>query len=94
MPYTVKQLSEQLAADPALAQKVAANPAEEIGRLVSGPPIRPATYTIVVIFLGVALLGTLVAAGIREEVSEFIVAIGSGALGALAGLLAPSPTQT
>lgn len=93
MPYTVKQLAEQVAKDQTLSSKIASDPANELSKLASPPPLDPSTYKLVIMFLGIALLGALAAGLVRENVSEFVVAVGSGALGALAGLLAPNPTQ-
>lgn len=54
-------------------------------------------YRLVVVFLGIALLASLGIATYlaitNRELPEFVVAVGSGALGALAGLLAPSPKR-
>ncbi len=94
MPYTAKQLAKEVASDPALAARIQQNPAQEIANAATPPPLSEATYKIVVIILGLALLIALGAAiYLKGDVSDFIVAVGSGALGALAGLLAPSPTQ-
>lgn len=74
--------------------EIAANPAQEIANAATPPPLSESTYKIVVIILGIALLVALgEAIFLNGEVPDFIVAVGSRALGALAGLLAPSPTQ-
>lgn len=57
----------------------------------------PWIYRLVVTFLGLTVLSTvigglLILATSGSTVSEGIIALGSAAVGALAGLLAPSPT--
>ena len=94
MAYTARQLSREVANNPALAAKVKENPAEAIANAATPPPLSEAIYKIVVVTLGLALLISLGAAiYLKGQVSDFIVAVGSGALGALAGILAPAPTQ-
>lgn len=65
---------------------------EKTPRLV---PEDPWMYRIVVIALGVvvlaAVVGAIVLAASKLEVPQALIALGSTALGALAGLLAPSP---
>jgi hypothetical protein len=57
----------------------------------------PWIYRIVVLVLGVAILGVIASALAltltdgKDAVPDVLIAIGTGALGALAGLLAPSP---
>lgn len=58
----------------------------------------PWIYRLVVAFLGLTVLSTvvgglLISAFSGSTVSEGIIALGSAAVGALAGLLAPSPTS-
>jgi hypothetical protein len=54
-------------------------------------------YRIIVVVLGIAVLASLVAGYSLvvqdKQVPDFFIAIGGGALGALSGLLAPSPRQ-
>ncbi len=56
----------------------------------------PWIYRLVVSFLGAAALATvvgcLILAGFEADVPQGVVALGSAAVGALAGLLAPSPS--
>lgn len=57
----------------------------------------PALYRIVVGALAagllITLLGALVLAALGIEVSAAVIAIGAGCMGALGGLLAPSPAK-
>jgi hypothetical protein len=54
-------------------------------------------YRYVILILGAAviisLLGGLALAYLKMDIPQFIVAVGTTALGAIAGILAPSPTQ-
>ena len=59
-----------------------------------------AIYRMVVFFLGVVVIAATVGALICEmspkthEIPQFLIALGSGALGGLCGLLVPSPVST
>jgi hypothetical protein len=101
---TVYDLSEQLERDPELAEEIKKDPSGTIAR-VAGPPPPLQTdvwiYRVVVGALGLTVLLTIAGSiyltalgqGDGRKVPEVLVAIGSAAVGALAGLLAPSPTQ-
>ena len=91
-------LATQVASDPALAGRIAANPAEELAALSAPPPLQSDhwIYRIVVLSLGLAVLITLggaiyLADQDGSDTPQILTAIGSAAVGALAGLLAPSP---
>ncbi|MBM4284751.1 MAG: hypothetical protein FJ128_05825 [Deltaproteobacteria bacterium] len=98
-------LVDRLLADPDLLAKVKADPQKElpqVAREVIGglPPIGPdpLLYRIVVGSLGATVLsvvlGTIVLAAYKiGPIPDLLTAIGSAAVGALAGLLAPSPRQ-
>lgn len=71
---------------------------EKVANLVALRPLDTDVwiYRIVVIVLGITILGTVfggfwLASTSTTEIPQAMVALGSGALGALAGLLAPSP---
>lgn len=96
---SVSELADRVAQDPELAAAISKNPEAALAR-VAGRPLDTDNwiYRIVVISLGLALLGSL--AGLialswkgDKTTPEGLVAIGSAAGGALAGLLAPSPRQ-
>ena len=92
-------LAAHVAADPGLAQQIAANPAQALAAMSTPPALQSDRwiYRIVVLALGLAVLITLSGAiylasnGKAEETPQILTTIGSAAVGALAGLLAPSP---
>jgi hypothetical protein len=57
----------------------------------------PWVYRLVVGLLGavtlIGMIGALYLAGTGKEAPQVVVALGSGAIGALTGVLAPSPTR-
>jgi hypothetical protein len=81
--------------DPNLKNQVAADPANQIRNLVEIPNTR--VYQLLLCFLGaavlIALIGILFLANGGKSIPESAVAIASTAVGALAGILAPSPKQ-
>lgn len=101
-------LVNKILSDPDIMAKVQGNPQAELPK-VAQQVMRDAPldwdcwiYRIVVLSLGMTLLavviGVIVLAGINANSHEFrtpemLTAIGSGAVGALAGLLAPSPAN-
>ena len=92
---TLEQLVAALASDPALAARVKEDPAKTIAGLVSPLQSDVWIYRTVVGALALAILGAVTGAILLamngRPVPEVLLAIGSGAVGALAGLLAPSP---
>jgi hypothetical protein len=100
---TVLELSSRLETDPALAEEIRNDPAGVIAKLAASPLETDVwIYRLVVGALGLTVLmavgGSIYLATIGDgsegrKVPEVIVAIGSAAVGALAGLLAPSPTR-
>lgn len=92
---SVSELAVRLARDPKLAEKVKENPVEVIASVAAPLQSDVWIYRIVVLALGLAVLvsviGAIILAGLRNPIPEILVAIGSAAVGALAGLLAPSP---
>ena len=94
----VESLAAKVAADPALQQQLRENPVGTLQNLAASPlQTDPWVYRIVVAALGLAVLLAIIAAailaGMGRTVPEGIIAIGSAAAGALAGLLAPSPVR-
>jgi len=93
---TLEQLAAALESDPALAARVKADPAEAIAGLAAPLQTDVWIYRIVVGALALAILGSVGGAILLamngRPVPEVLLAIGAGAVGALAGLLAPSPT--
>jgi len=94
---SVRDLAVKVAQDPILAKAIVENPALAIANVAAPAPI-PDTliYKIVVGSLGavvvLAVIGSIVLAALNKTSPEILVALGSAAVGALAGLLAPSPT--
>jgi hypothetical protein len=94
----VSDLAAKVAEKPELAKAIAEKPAEMIAFL-SAEPLRSDVwvYRIVVGALaGVAVsavLGAIALAFIAVEAPEILIALGSAAIGALAGLLAPAPPR-
>jgi hypothetical protein len=94
---SASELVQLIARDPALQQKIQEDPVATLASLAS--PQIPDTfiYRVVVLALGSAVLITLVGfimlSLYLSAIPEGLVALGSAAVGALAGLLAPSPAQ-
>lgn len=93
---TLEQLAAALEADPALAARVKANPAEAIAGLATPLQTDVWIYRLVVGALAFAILGAVAGAIVLalqdRAIPEVLLAIGSASVGALAGLLAPSPS--
>ena len=97
---TLHDLSSRIEKDPWLAEEIKRDPATAIAR-VSGPPLETDVwiYRLVVSALGLtvllAVIGAIILTAMGDDdgrkVPEVLVALGSAAVGALAGLLAPSP---
>ena len=98
---SLEQLARYLEADTELADKIRQDPVKEL-RSIASNVIFPQSdiwiYRVVVCILGFVLI-IVVADAVYlnvdgKAVSEILISIGSTALGALAGLLAPSPIRT
>ena len=94
----VDELAQEVARRPELAAEIKKDPAAALQQLAATPPVNDVwIYRLVVIALGLALLICVVAAsllaGYGKVIPELLVAIGSAAVGALTGLLAPSPIR-
>ena len=93
----VRDLAKRVAHDPQLANEIKQDPEGALARIAE--PIPDTTvYKIVVSALGLAILIALVGAIILLSQKDnpdlaVVSAIGSAAVGALAGLLAPAPTR-
>jgi hypothetical protein len=95
---TATDLAELVASDPALQAEVRSDPAAALKRLAS-----PAyesdvwVYRIIVLALALTMLLVVLASFVLvlfdKSIPDVLVAIGTAALGAVAGLLAPSPTR-
>lgn len=98
----LKEFADKLEQQPELKAQFEANPVETVKQAVAvaGAPLATDVliYRIVVISLGLALVfgmvGALVLAFFGKDVPAEATALGSAAVGALAGLLAPSPVHS
>lgn len=90
---TVPALRQALWTDPALEERLRADPMEVLDHLGAIPDTR--VYRWVVWFLGssilISLLGGILLFWSAKDIPDLLVMVASGALGALAGLLAPQP---
>ncbi len=92
---TVGELATRVATDPELQKAIKDNPVQTLTSLAA--PLRSDIwiYRIVVGALGltllVALSGAIALAFAGKPIPDSLIAFGSGCVGALAGLLAPSP---
>ena|SRR4028119_1183417 len=100
---SVEQLAAAVANDPDLRREISENPAAALARVAANPLDTDVwTYRIVVIALGSVVLSAVIGSiiinlspplpnGAYRETPQILLALGSAAVGALAGLLAPSP---
>jgi hypothetical protein len=96
---TVQDLAELVREDPALAREIQSRPAETIAELAAPLERDVWIYRIVVGALSlvavVAVVGAILVAVSTDDtqVPDAVVALGSAAVGALAGLLAPQVSR-
>ena len=104
---SAEELLRRVMTQPELIEKIKTDPAKEIQGLVSQvtkeiPAMPPLEYDVwiyrmVVTALGVVIVlsvaGAIYLTAIKVEIPDILTAIGSAAVGALAGLLSPSPSQ-
>jgi len=94
---SVSDLAVRVAQDPELAQRIQASPVDTLASLAAPLESDVWIYRMVVGALGlgvlVGMVGSIILALAGKPIPEVIVALGSGAIGALAGLLAPAPTN-
>lgn len=92
---SVAELAAQVAGDTTLQNQIKANPAAAIASLAAPLQSDVWIYRMVVGALGLAVLaaiiGAIVLAAVKMTIPDVLTALGSAAVGALAGLLAPSP---
>lgn len=92
---TVSQLRARVSRDRNLRDELSADPETVLARIDAEPIPDTWIYRIVVLSLGLAVLsciiGAIVLSALGKAIPELLIALGSGAIGALAGLLAPSP---
>ena len=98
----VQNLVKQMQVDPLLVDRIKDDPMGAIQHAAAGnnPPLASDVliYRIVVLALGlgvvVSLVGALTLAFFGKPTPEVVTALGSACVGALAGLLAPSPSRS
>ena|ERR1700681_3775121 len=95
---SASELAAKVAQDPVLQEKIKADPVSTISSLVAPPPPLQSDvwiYRMVVGALGlvvlIAIIGAIVLSVSGKPIPDVLTALGSAAIGALAGLLAPSP---
>jgi uncharacterized membrane protein YbhN (UPF0104 family) len=94
---SVRELVNMIKKDKILEEEIRKDPAKAIAKITESPlKTDKWIYRIVVLALGLTVLlavsgGIYLAAKQVTPTPEILVAIGSAAVGALAGLLAPSP---
>jgi hypothetical protein len=92
---TVGQLRVRVARDQHLMDELRADPETTLARLDSEPVPDTGVYRIVVGSLGIVVIicviGAIYLTAVGKTAPEILIALGSAAVGALAGLLAPSP---
>ncbi len=97
----VQNLVKQMQVDPLLVDRIKDDPVGAIRHAAAGTlPLASDVliYRIVVLALGlgvvVSILGALTLAFFGKPTPEVVTALGSACVGALAGLLAPSPARS
>ena len=99
---SAKELADRVAQDPQLQEEIKADPVKAIAGLVTPLHTDVWIYRMVVSVLGLTVLVTVagmiyLSAQSSKDwsyiIPDALVALGSAAVGALAGLLAPSPSS-
>lgn len=94
---SASELAEKVAQDPKLQEEIKADPVTAIANLATPLQTDVWIYRMVVASLGlvvlIAIIGTIYLANTPNGVPDALISLGSAAVGALAGLLAPSPRQ-
>jgi hypothetical protein len=91
---SAQHLAVRIAQDPELERRIKDNPVAAVAE-IAGDPLTsdPLIYRVVVIVLGVVLLvatvGALVLTAYNLDIPDLLTALGSAAVGALAGVLTP-----
>ena len=92
---SASELADRVAQDPELQEQIRANPVTAIANLATPLQSDVWIYRMVVAALSlvvlIAITGSIYLANSTNGVPPAVLALGSAAIGALAGLLAPSP---
>jgi hypothetical protein len=90
-------LAALVASDPELQAEVRSDPAGALQRLAAPLESDPWIYRIIVLALALTMLSVVVASFalvlLDKAIPDVLVALGTASVGAVAGLLAPSPTR-
>ena len=94
----LSDLADRLATDPELQTQFKSDPVAALGKLVAAPLESDVwIYRMVVGALGlvalISIIGAIVLVSLGKTSPDLLTAMGSAAVGALAGLLAPSPVK-
>jgi hypothetical protein len=98
----IAELAKEVERDPELARRIKEDPAKALQELARPEPLKSDVwiYRMVVGVLGliglVAVLGAILLTAMGkggDQIPGVVTALGSAAIGALAGLLAPSPRE-
>ena len=104
---SAEEVLRRVMVEPAVCERLKEDPVKEIQELVdkvikdipTSPPLDTDVwiYRIVAGSLGsvmlIVVIGAIYLSGIKAQTPDILTAIGSAAVGALAGLLAPSPMR-
>lgn len=94
---SVSELAVKVAQDSELQQQIKTDPVNTIASIAAPLATDAWIYRMVVAALGLgillAMMGAIVLTFKAQTVPEVLTALGSAAVGALAGLLAPSPSS-
>ena len=94
--YSAAELAVRVANEPELEAEFKKNPASALAAIAAPLQTDAWIYRIVVSALGLAVvlavIGAVLLAALGNESPQILIALGSAAVGALAGLLAPSPS--
>jgi len=95
--HSATELAARVAASPELQEQIKENPVATITSLAAPLQTDVWIYRVVVFALGLtivlAVIGATLLAAANQDAPQVLVALGSAAVGALAGLLAPSPAR-
>ncbi len=93
-----REVADRVERDPVFAEQLRTNPAETLRQLPDPLQTDVWVYRGIVIALGLVAVGGLLLVGILalsdEGIPEIFTAAISAAIGAMAGLLIPSPRET
>lgn len=97
-----KDLAKTLEQDPKQLEAFKENPVQFLEQIKERPIDNKGVFLTIVIIVGVVLVGSIILGSIiifrapdtqNAKVPEFLVSVGSTALGAIVGLLAPTPNK-